>query len=406
MKRKGSCMRRILANCAALALWASPLAALAEDINLRVESAIESLQKAQTEAALKIDERERERLKKLEGRLAEIKKWTTAQFELGERGEIDKPKVMGHYLRRWQEIHERELYTILQFPDRSKGAIESGRALNTLLSRVGPAANQNLQTRRLDPERGLPLHEATANEQVTEQMFHRLIVRDKLLGARDSRHGNADPIDIDWPALLRDKRWDTHRAAVEKARQRVLDEMARTEGITPAADEELRDAIAALNADFRAYRQEWVKQDHEPGTKSLEYHRIWQSNKHIQKLIASAYFVVEAKTIADLPQRETFRGGNVEELLSYMTRNNLEFGPPSKDTDKNAYHQVFNLMTRYYLDQHAMTRLQQQLEEEIDESKSISRDAVNVALGKTMSANYRAALSIAELQFLDNLFDD
>jgi hypothetical protein len=227
-----------------------------------------------------------------------------------------------------------------------------------------------------------------------------------VLGAKDSRRGNGDPIDVDWPAALREERWDSHRLAVEEARNRVLEEMATTEGLTPEADRQLRHAVSSLNTAFVAYRSAWFEQPRDPATRGPEYHRIWLGLRHIRKLIGSVYFVTDAKNNYELSRREEFRGGNVEEFLAYMTRNNLQFGTPTKDGDRDAYHQVFSLMARYYLDQSAMTKLQQRLEEEIDALKTVSEESVKVALGQTMSEADRVALTIAEMKFLSDLLGD
>jgi hypothetical protein len=403
-------MRSLSTYSIGLILWLSYSATIAQaednDVRLRIEALGESAQKERIETARRIQEDADKRARELEKQLAEVKKWTTAQFELGERGVIDKPKAMSQLLVRWQKNHEQEIFRLLQYPDKNRGTIESGRALNSLLERVGPAAAQNLQTRRINPANALPLHESTAHEQIGEEIFNHLTVQSKLLGAKDSRRGNDGPIDVDWPAVLREDRWTGYRGAIEKARTRVLSEMATTDGLSPAADEQLRKAVGSLNAAFVAYRREWGNQPHASGTVGPEYHRIWLGTRHIQKLIASTYFIVDAQSFYQLPQREEYHGGTVEDFLSYMTHNNLEFGAPAKDVDRDAYHQVFNLMVRYYLDQSAMTRLQQQLEEEIDEQKTISRDSIDVALGKTMSAADRTALMIAEMKFIGDLIND
>ena len=80
-----------------------------------------------------------------------------AQFELSERGIIDRPKTMTQMMQRWQTQHEREIYQLLQFPDKSGHLIESGEALNRMLNVIGAAAFQNAETRKVDPKRPSPL---------------------------------------------------------------------------------------------------------------------------------------------------------------------------------------------------------------------------------------------------------
>jgi hypothetical protein len=391
-----------------LALVVGPASvwAIDPDIEVRVNAASQSAQKARIEAALKIKADADRKTKELEARLAEVQQWTQAQFELSQREVIDKPKAMTELMQRWQKAQEREIYQLLQFPERSGGAIESGRALNALLARVGPAAHQTFQTRRINAAHALPLYEPTAAEQIDLTLFNQLTLEDKTLGAKESRKGNEGPIDIDWPTVLRDPRWVEHCRAVEAARAKVLAELATTTGLSPGTDKELRQAVARLNADFADYRKKWVHGDDTAGTRSFEYRRLCDGTRHIQKLIASVYQVLEARSLRDLPTREVFPGGNVEAFLSFLQRNNLQFGPAAKGTDRKAYYRIFDMMVRYYLDFNAAVKLEQFLEQEVILQKQISRDALDVALGKAMSGADRAAILVEELKFVRGLIAD
>jgi hypothetical protein len=308
--RVSACINLVF--CLLAALGPASARADEDDLVLRIESMRAAAEKARVEAARAVQADADRRAKELEERLAEVKKWTTAQFELGERGVINKPKVMSDLLARWQKANEQEIYRLLQFPEKSKGAIESGRALNSLLDRVGPAADQNRRTRQISPESALPLHAASEYDQVTEDTFDRLTIQDRLLGARDSRRGNGEPLDVDWPAILREPRWVPYCAAVEKARREALNEMATAQGLSPETDRRLRDAVAALNSAFAAYRKEWREKYRRPETAATEIRRIWAGAQHIQHLIAATYYLIEAKTMYELPQRQEFHGGNIE----------------------------------------------------------------------------------------------
>ena len=56
------------------------------------------------------------------------------------------------------------------------------------------------------------------------------------------------------------------------------------------------------------------------------------------------------------------------------------------------------MMVRYYLDEKAAANLERQLNDEISQLKSIDKDAMNVALGRTMSASDKAAIEIEQLK--------
>ena len=86
------------------------------------------------------------------------------------RARRNKPKAMSTVMQRWQTQHERDIYQLLQFPEKSGHLIESGEALNKLLDVVGAAAFQNSQTRKVSPDHALPLYQATEYTQVDESL--------------------------------------------------------------------------------------------------------------------------------------------------------------------------------------------------------------------------------------------
>ncbi len=63
-------------------------------------------------------------------------------------------------------------------------------------------------------------------------------------------------------------------------------------------------------------------------------------------------------------------------------------------------------MVRYYLDVKVMTNLEEHLDYEIGKLKQTNQEAINVALGKTMSADTRAALMIEEMKYIRALVKD
>jgi hypothetical protein len=134
------------------------------------------------------------------------------------------------------------------------------------------------------------------------------------------------------------------------------------------------------------------------GQLGLEYNRISQGKEHIKKLVICAGQLVELSGYQIMAQ-ELFNGGNVEDYLAYFQRNNLRFAPAAPN-HRGAYYKVFNMMVRYYLDQKAAAKLDQQLSTEIADLKSVDKDADNMVLGKTMTAADQAAIQIERLKFV------
>lgn len=358
--------------------------------------------------ALKLEQikRNEEKLKELEGQLAEVKTWTKAQFELGERGVIDKPKVMAPYLQRLQRERENKLYTLLQHAEKSGGAIETGQALNTLLERIGPAAYQHALTRKVDPQRALSLYEATAIAQVDADVLARLLWQGKTTGAKSTSRFNGNPLDVEWPSLLREERWTKYRLAIEKSFRQAQLELSTSSGLQVKTAQQLRDTVRSLNEEFNRYQRERVKALSDgPGYTQEEFRRFRDSGNLIKQLIATVYQIIEAKNLQDIAPTEEFRGGNIEELLAYMHRNNLKFAAPTKGTDRQAYYRIFDMMARYYLDLKAIANLEEQLEYDVDRLKETNRQATDVALGLAPTATEQVALQIEEMKFLESILN-
>lgn len=391
-----------------LVLMAAPVASRVkgDDLEDRVEAKRKIAEAERIKAAEQIRKDAAERMKELEGRLAEVRQWTQAQFELGERDIIDKPQYITPTLERWQKQRGRDIYQFLQFRDESRGAIESGRALNTLLERVGAAAHQHLQTRQIDPSRALPLYEPTQIDKIDGLILRHLVWQKNTLGFKASGRFNKDPIDVQWPAILKEKTWEDHRLAVEAARKQVLVELDSNPGLSPETDEQLRDAVSSLNAAFSSYRKDWIRRSNATGgVDGFKLLRLHEGQRHIEQLIAAVYQIVEATSYQDVVQGESFTGGDIEEFLSYMYMNNLKLAP-AKANDRDAYGRVFDMMVRYYLDINAVVKLERYLEQEIGQLNQINREAIDVALGKTMSAADQAAIMIEELKYARALLNN
>lgn len=362
---------------------------------------------SRAQAAEEVRRNVAERLKVAEAKLAKLQDWTKAQFNLAQRGVIEKPEVLKQIVQRWERNRDTKIYQLLEHPEKVAGEIESGKALNTLLERAAPAAYEHWLTRQVNPDHALPLYEPTALSKIDEDTLRHLIIVTNTLGAAASGHFNEDPINVHWPAALREERWTAQCQEIEKLRAQVLNDIKAGQGVSPKLDQELRDAVGQLNQDFTEFRRQWTqelrKADNQP---AQTYRRICDAHRHIEQLISAVNFVVEASTRADLGPAEPFPGGTVEELLSYMHRNNLRFAAATNVTNRSAYHLVFDRIVRYYLDLNAVNQAQELVEKEIEDLQALDREAIDVILGKTLSVDMEAALRLEELKFVQELLSD
>jgi hypothetical protein len=342
------------------------------------------------DAARDVLERNAKRKEELRQRLEDLKKWTDKQFEIGEREVIDRPKLLARRLKNLEKDRENELFRLLNFPEDSTGGIESGKALNTLVERLGPAARDNVESRKMNPLYGIPLADGTTGIVFDEKLLSHLSWQENTLGAKAGGKLNQDPIDINWPKVLQEARWAENRQAIEKARESILTGLRSGKGVSAELEEQIRDAVGQLNTDFAAYFKQWVQNPPPAAARPAEYQRLCFGKRHIEKLITSVYQVSDASSLEDVGPATKFPGGNVEELLAYFQANNLRFAPPSKPTDRSAYHTVFRQMVRYYLDLKAVANAEKEIDEEIGRLDRIDDQTVATAL------DHRAVVNVID----------
>lgn len=382
----------------------------AEDIDLnRLGELLKQAESAEAQrirSAEALQKENRKELEKLQKRLEETRKWTQAQFNLAEREEINKPELVSQLMQRWQNQREQKIHSLLQFPDKNTGGIESGKALNTLLTHIGAAAYQNDIARRANPDHATPLYEATASTLVDDDLLRHLSYQSKTLGAKAIGRFNDAPLDINWPSELKHERFAMHRSVIETGRDLLLNQLGSNQGITPELETQLREAVAALNRDFQQHRKEWIQSPPSSGeSRSHKYRDLCNAERHVNKLVCTVYQVVEASSMNDVMPSEEFKPGNIEAFLAYMQRHNIEFAAPSNAIDRKSYYQVFNMMVRYYLDLAAASRAEELLEKEIDYLKETNKELTDVVLGKTLSAETQALLTIKEMDFIQAMVD-
>lgn len=335
-------------------------------------------------------------IRAVEARREEVRKWTRTQFEVGERDIIDKPRVMPSLMRHWQAQREKEIYRLLQFPEKSGGGIESGRALNALLESLGPAAMENNARRKITPDEALPLTEPPELIRVDKALAEEITWQDNTLGAKSIGQGNRGVLDLDWPTILREERWNSYRARIDEGRKKALAEIFSSTAVSTEVDADLRTAVADLNTDFAAFRSDWVESDHPGVDRAAEYRRICDGARHIQKLVTGAYQLSEL-TPAQAAYRASFPGGSIEEYLAYLQRNNLRFAaaaPPHR----SAYYKVFGMMVRYFLDEKMALNLERDLDGELSHLQRNDQHAIEAALGRTMNTSDLAATEIERLK--------
>ncbi len=340
-----------------------------------------------------------EQIKVVQARLEDVRQWDRQQFELGERKLIDRPRIMPKLMKQWQDQREKEIYRLLQFPEKSSGSIESGRALNAMLESVGAAALQNAEMRRVKPEMAIPLTEPDELLAVEKRLADEITLQDNTLGAKICFQGSRELLDLDWPPVLREDRWKEYRAEFEEARKSALAEVALSGYVSDGTDHRLRAAVQKLNRDFTDYRKDWFQGEHVEVNRAMEVNRLFDGSRHIEKLVMGAGKVAEL-TPEQVSYRELFQGGSIEDWLAFLRRNNLRIAGAAP-AHRSAYYKLFSMMVRYYLDEKMAINIQRNLERELSgELARLNQNdqhAIDAALGRTMSASDQAAVFVSAM---------
>ena len=217
-------------------------------------------------------------------------------FEAGRRGILPEPTKVSQTLERWRNLRERSLRTYLEFPEHSRGAVTSGRALNFFMDLCAEVVmSHELWRSQLQDELrrtearlrqwkehspgGVVLREDERKElesleRERDEAKSRLSLLDNLqgkplLGQEQLRHlrfqkglvgpvltiARDDVMPLSWPyALAVDPDLASARQVMEKAKQAALEELRAGSGLPPQAQSDLMAAADDLRNAFDAVR--------------------------------------------------------------------------------------------------------------------------------------------------------
>ena len=153
-----------------------------------------------------------------------------------------------------------------------------------------------------------------------------------LAGPKLSGRLNEDPLDTDWPAILRTETFRPRTLDIEKRRAQVLAELRTKKGISPKSADGLLDAannlLTAIQDEETALMQR-LRGNGSPRREKKDWFRLHSAEEPIRILLAGCYRLIEARKIEDvsLPPLNDPQGVTVERLLAYMHENKLNFSP-------------------------------------------------------------------------------
>jgi hypothetical protein len=341
-----------------------------QDAALAIREKVIDLESQRRRVAAYELEQLRHKRETLEARIDYARRSVLQSFDVYDRGLIpNRPstakrkrngKEIEGSFERSKRLREQMLYRLLEFRGQSGGLIASGDALNFFLELSGPSAFAHTFYRTTkaasnshdDPDEAF-LSRITDQYLLPPEVLRHIRYQRGLSGPKLSGRLNQDPLDVNWPAILK-RSLSKRTADIERRREEVLSQLRANRAVSPEAADGLLDAVRDLLTAMHEEEASLMQEIRRHGTNSraqgdwLRYHA---AEDHVRILLAGAFRLIEARGIADvsLPPLDDKKGVTVEKLLTYMHENNLRFSP-SDSNGQTAYHSIYELMSRYYID--------------------------------------------------------
>jgi len=326
--------------------------------------------------------------------LQHIRGWALRRFATNTDAKTsDIPQGNGtRRLERWKNARELARRQFIDFPERSHGAIKTGRALNFFLDACGQAAldqalfrqqaNDELKTLQLDLQ---SLAQSTLNDaeraQKTQQIQDKIkINRERLdllaeldghMQLNPEHHGRIrctqgltgpklikllddEPMPLNWPAVLREKPiFKPYVEGIAAGRDQALRELESAKPVSAATMNRLMELIDGLDTTFHEDHEQFldtIRFGISPGADRVQQYVI--AKKFVTGLRHGLPQLFEAQQASDIRPGK-FEGKTVSQLLAFMSRHGLRFteADPNGET---AYAQLFHMMTNYYTDMYGL----------------------------------------------------
>jgi hypothetical protein len=297
----------------------------------------------------------------LEKRIEYARKTVLASFDVSDRGFVSDPKNLPVSLQRARRLKDNMLKRLLLHPEDSKNYIANGTALNFLLELCGSSAFAGEFNHAAlkagqgpNPTEVEWLNQFTKATRINPQDLAQIRYQRGLAGPKLSGRFNEDPLDTNWPAVLRSELFRPRTRDIEQRRTEVLAELRANNGISAKSADGLLDAahdlLTAIQDEQKALMRRVREKGDDTRAKS-DWFRLHVAEEPIKVLLAGCYRLIEARKIEDvsLPPLNDAKGVTIERLMAYMHENKLYFSP-SDANGQVAYGRILELMVFYYKD--------------------------------------------------------
>lgn len=331
------------------------------------------------------------------------------------------------FMNRWAVSREVARQEFLTFPEKSKGAVRSGRALNFFLDALGRSAVKHeqlmTQLRALgdDPQVVLNAELSSAENALAAAIQNPAITKQerlKLTGLRDSAQARlvvwklCEPLKItpamrrdlnlqsgitgpklgvnlvqgalplNWPPyLMSDQELTRLTKRITETRDQAIRELQEKNAISPKTQNLLLEYVDALDREFN--------RNHRPQLKKLptggaEFDRIFENIKFIRDLRGGVFRFLRARFPDDVAPPK-FESNSLSELLAFMVDKGYRFGEAAPESEV-AHLQLFEMMSKYYADLYGLHLAVSKNETEMESLRADSKKLAQEEFRETTSA--------------------
>ena len=163
-----------------------------------------------------------------------------------------------------------------------------------------------------------------------------------LTGPKFSARFNNEPLEFEWPRVLRKGRYKLTIKSLEDGRNQALKQLNAGNPIELGTITRL---LADVDELKEGINKELGRQKRNGYRKAEPY---FQARRHVDFVSQAVERFVNAQKRSDVKVEE-FKEGNIEQLIALMYRNNLRFAE-SAANGQPAYYAIFQEMVTYYID--------------------------------------------------------
>lgn len=323
-------------------VYAGPATALSAQIHAEADFV-----RAYGEASLNLAYAREARAHAIRQEIANSVEYVRAYYEGKSIYEAEKLKRYVAPLKRAKIQNSKTWERLKDHPELNGPAIMNGTAQNFLLNRLSGsvlAYRFSVGQDKYDPELLTQLD-------LSPEFVHQLwFVQDAGNNQRyrfRADEGTALKVDW-WPFVVRGDEFAGFRKDFEKARRQIAGEAKQDGAITNKSLKELMQVLDALDAEVHKQYQGELRKNRQGVSTHGSFAHYFLAKRFIQSLAGEVSNLQRTGDPKALDGGLKFEGKNLVELLTYMSRNGLQFAAaqPGKEA---AYHNLFRMMRDLYV---------------------------------------------------------